>query len=71
MYRIIFNPRRAAWQLQLRTHLIWRTVQTEASDVLEFADFEAAQGYVLRVGLQKVYRDWHAAPSMWHVPATT
>lgn len=73
MYRIIFNPSTAKWQIQLACclGLFWRTVTRlikgcdgNISMELEFADFDEAAQYVADIGLAKVYRNWHDRPSI-------
>lgn len=65
MYRIVFDPRSAAWIIQLQEWgFIWRTIQA-AEKLRMFAEYDQAAAYVLQVGLDKVYRNY--ADSTVHV----
>lgn len=64
MYRIIFNPRTAQWEIHLQ-HLVifWRRVVGETFD-----NFEAAQKRCFELGLDQVYKCWNNRPSLFHIP---
>lgn len=56
MYRIIFNPDTAKWQVQLLSYgLFWRTIKTNP---IGFENWELASQYVSKVGLANVYRPY-------------
>lgn len=63
MYRIVFDPKKSKWIVQLQTFLVfWVNVQ-EA----EFLVYSAAKSWVDDTGLPNVYRDWNdsAAREIW------
>ena len=71
MYRIIFNPNTASWQVELQLFGFWwkpimGQVEGSKEPVLEpqrFPDFNQANEYVNKVGLSKVYRNWNDRPA--------
>jgi hypothetical protein len=60
MYRIIFNPKTAKWEIHLSFMVIfWRRVTGE-----EFDNFGDAQKRCYELGLDQVYKCWNDRPSL-------
>lgn len=58
MYRIVFKPGISAWVVQLECcFLFWRTIGMNG-DWKMFPDYDQANDYVKKVGLDKVYQPW-------------
>lgn len=61
-YRILFNPRKAVWHIQISTFgFMWKSVQAQPTTepLLEprvFASYELALDYADAMGLPLVYR---------------
>lgn len=76
MYRIIFNPKTAKWEIHLSFMVIfWRRVTGE-----EFDNFGEAQKRCYELGLDQVYKCWNERPGLLqhiyepgptHLPHTT
>lgn len=62
MYRIIFNPKTAKWEIHLSFMVIfWRRVTGE-----EFDNFGDAQKRCYELGLDQVYKCWNDRPGLFH-----
>ena len=63
MYRIVFDPKKSKWIVQLQVlFLFWSSIQ-EA----EFPVYSDAKNWVENTGLPNVYRNWNdsAAREIW------
>lgn len=71
IYRIIFNPDTASWQVELqRLGFLWKPVMTKVNTgepLLEprrFDNYELAASFVKEKGIDKVYRNWGSRPTV-------
>jgi hypothetical protein len=60
MYRIVFNPAKCEWEIQLLCFLLWRTLKGKT-----FPNFISAEDYVGAVGLDKVYKPYGKSFVAW------
>lgn len=55
MYRIEFSPNTAKWVIALQKWgFLWVCIEGK-----EFDNYDAANAYVIEVGLNKIYRNYH------------
>lgn len=58
MYRIVFDTNKGRWVIQLQVFILfWADIKLEGS-ACSWEDYDAAAAYVVKVGLNKVYRDY-------------
>lgn len=67
MYRIIFNPKLGAWQIQLKNGLLfWAIICVPSDEPVTkegtFSTYDEAAAFVEEKGLSKVYKDWNDRP---------
>ena len=61
MYRLVFNPKSAAWNIQIQVfYVFWSTIKTST----ELGTHDQAISYIKSIGLDKVYRNYRDAPQV-------